>query len=379
MNGTGARWATGLVLGLAFAPACGGLGGGVARVVDGRVQHGRYISPESYAAYARGAQLEALGHYRGAELAYEEALAGDPNSVGIWTRLGSVRCAMAMGHPNVDESFEHAAELDPDFAGLWYERGRCDLRRQQFKAANTAALRALALDPLHLPSTMLVVETFLRLKQPKDAFRYLDAAIALRPSLAELGYSKDAMVRDGTMPKFFAVSQGIPPSLPELDRALLSDTNDTARELALALEIPEGEVAARAVALGKTRAGSKRANHVHQADPSEGTAWVTLLSSADLMRDEALYEATLNALDEAPTPPSPLGTVLFADLLKRRVGEDAARAWLQAAATPPPDDPLVARQLRRLETELNAASHGDAHPGDASQSEVAPDAPAPSP
>lgn len=349
-----------LVLGLTLVPACSAFGGGVARVVDGRVQDGRFIGPDSYAAYARGAQLEALERYPSAEKAYEEALALDPNSVGIWTRLGSVRCAS--GQPAADEAFEQAERFDPDFAGLWYERARCSLRREQPKAANAAALRALSLDPLHLPTTTLVVETFLRLKQAGSALRYLDAAIALNPGLVTLEYWKRAIVREGASAKGFVPSKDASPGLEELDRALLNDTTDEARQLALALDLPEGEVAARAVALGKTGAGLERANHVHQADPADGTAWVTVLSSADLSRDEALYQAALNALDEAPTTPSPLGTVLFADLLKRRVGEDAARAWLHAAAARAPDDPLVTAQLRRLELELGDTSQGDVAP-----------------
>ncbi len=349
--------ALGLTLGSTLVPACSAFGGGVTRVVDGRVQDGRFIGPDAYAAYARGAQLEALEQYQGAETAYEEALALDPDSVGIWTRLGSVRCAS--GRASADEAFEQAARIDGDFAGLWYERGRCSLRLGKPKPANDAALRALTLDPLHLPTTTLVVETFLRMKQPGDALRYLDAAIALHPGLSTLVHWKHAIVREGGSPKAFVPNGQAAPGLEELDRALLNDTTDEAGQLALELELPEGEVAARAVALGKTGAGLERANHVHQADPADGTAWVTVLSSADLSRNEAVYEAALKTLDGTPTTPSLLGSVLFADLLKRRVGDDAARAWLRAAAAETPRDPLVTEQLRRLELEL-----GDTHPAD---------------
>lgn len=349
-----------VVLGLPLVAACSTFGGGVARVVDGQTQEGRFIHPESYAAYARAAQLEALEQYPAAGKAYEEALELDPNSVGIWTRLGSVRCANQ--EPSADEAFEQAELLEPDFAALWYERGRCSLRRNEARAANTAALRALSLDPLHLPTTTLVVETFLRLKQSANALRYLDAAIALHPNLATLTHWKHAIVRGGAAPKASVPAADVALGLAELDRALLNDTADEARQLALALNLPEGEVAARAVALGKTGAGLEQAKHVHRADPADGTAWVTVLSSADLARNEALFEAALNALDEAPTAPSPLGTVLFADLLKRRVGADAARAWLRAASAGSPADPLVARQLRRLERELGDTSNGDPTP-----------------
>lgn len=357
------RWSCSLVLGLPLLTACSAFGGSVTRVVDGRAHEGHYIPPESYAAYARGAQLEALGQYPEAAHAYETAIEFDPDSVGIWTRLGSVRCASQA--PAADEAFERAERLDPNFAALWYERGRCDLGREKPSQANTAALRALSLDPLHLPTTVLVVETFLRSKRTDAALRYLDAAIALHPNLEALTRLKRAIMHEGRAhegraPQPAAPKTDAPVDLAELDRALLNDTADEARRLALELDLPEGEVAARAVALGKTDAGLEQANHVHRADPADGTAWVTVLSSADLTRNDALFDAALNGLDETPTLPSALGSVLLADLLKRRVGAEAARAWLRAAAASSPSDPLVARQFNRLERELDDTNHGDA-------------------
>lgn len=351
--GRASIWLGGCMLGLPLVAACSAFGGGVTRVVDGQVQEGPFIGPDAYAAYARGALLEAQEQYPEAEQAYTEALELDPNSVGVWTRLGSVRCAG--GRPDAAGAFERAERLEPAFAALWYERGRCSLRRNEPRRANEAALRALSLDPLHLPTTTLVVETFVQLKQTQSALRYLDAAIALYPHVSALTHWKHAILEGrGAADAARAASR---PKLEEVDRALLNDTSDAARELALALDLAESELAARAVALGKTKAGRKQAQHVQQADPADGTAWVTLLSSADLLRDEVLYEATLNALDEEPTAPSSLAVVLLGELLKRRVGSDAARAWLDAAVAGVPENPLVARQLRRLENELeNAAS-----------------------
>jgi len=353
-------WFRGCVLGLPLVAACSAFGGGVTRVVDGQAQEGNFIGPDSYAAYARGAQLEAQEQYPEAERAYTEALELDPKSVGIWTRIGSVRCAS--GRPDAAGAFERAERLEPEFAALWYERGRCSLRLDRPREANAAALRALSLDPLHLPTSMLVVETFVQLKQTESALRYLDAAIALYPQVNALTHWKHAILHgDGTAN---VARTGRSPALDELDRALLNDTNDTARELALGLDLAESELAARAVALGKTKAGLTQAQHVQQADPADGTAWVTLLSSADLLRDESLYEATLNALGEEPTAPSPLAVVLFAELLKRRVGAEAARAWLSAAEAEAVDNPLALRQLRRLENELEQPSSAGVTPAE---------------
>lgn len=356
------RWL--LLAALSLSTACGAYGGEVARVVDGQVQEGRFISPVSYSAYARAAQFEAQGQYLEAETAYEEALSFDPRSAEIWTRLGSVRCAS--GKPDADEAFEHAAEFEPEFATLWYERGRCSLERGKPAQANEQALRALALDPYHLPTTRLIVETFVRLKQSANALRYLDAAIALYPNLAALQSDKRAIVEGaGSLSERKGPASSEGAQLEDIDRALLRDATDEARQLALALGLSQSELGARATSLGKPKIALEQANQVQQADPSDGTAWVTVLSTADLLRDEALYTAVLNALDEEPTTPSALGVVLLAELLKRRVGADAAQAWLRAAPNAEPENTLVTRQRRRLERELQDGARAIAAPGQA--------------
>jgi len=350
-----------LLAALPLTVACGAYGGNVTRVVDGQARDGRFISPVSYSAYARAAELEAREQYPEAEAAYEEALSFDPASAEIWTRLGCVRCAN--GKPDADEAFEHAAELGPEFATLWYERGRCSLERGSLEQANKQALRALALDPYHLPTTRLIVETFVRLKQSDSALRYLDAAIALYPNLAALQSDKRAIVEGaGSLAerKGLASSEGA--QLEDIDRALLRDATDEARQLALALGLSQSELGARATSLGKPKIALEQANQVHQADPSDGTAWVTVLNIADLLRDEALYTAVLNALGEEPTTPSALGVVLLAELLKRRVGADAAQAWLHAAPNAEPENTLATRQRRRLERELQDGARTIAAP-----------------
>ena len=342
------RWLS--LAALPLGVACGAYGGDVARVVDGQVQEGRFISPVSYSAYARAAQLEALQQYPEAEAAYEEALSFDTASAEIWTRLGSVRCAS--GKSDADEAFEQAAELEPEFSTLWYERGRCSLQRGKPAQAKEQALRALALDPYHLPTTRLIVATFVRLKQSANALRYLDAAIALYPNLASLKSDKHAIALGAGATPAKRPGSPEPVQLEDIDQALLREATDEARQLALALGLSQSELGARALSLGKPKVALEHANQVQQADPNDGTAWVTVLSTADLLRDNALYVAALNALDEEPTTPSALGVVLLAELLKRRVGVDAARAWLQAVPNTEPENALVMQQRRRLESEL---------------------------
>ena len=84
----------GLVVVAASVTACAS-GSEVVRVFDGHATVGPYISDEAYAAYARGALLEASGEYQGAAAAYQRALDASPESAAIWVRLAAVRCRLA--------------------------------------------------------------------------------------------------------------------------------------------------------------------------------------------------------------------------------------------------------------------------------------------
>ena len=56
--------------------------------MNGRTVNGAYIEPEAYAAYTEGAYREARGEWAAAERAYRSAIEEDPDSPGIWLRLG---------------------------------------------------------------------------------------------------------------------------------------------------------------------------------------------------------------------------------------------------------------------------------------------------
>jgi hypothetical protein len=141
----GARIAT------ALAAACA-LGCGARPVVDraygGNVVHGRYLEPEAYAAFMRGAMAEASGDPREALAAYGEASRLDPDSAEIWTRLAELRCRMAPRDAGAPEKeLARALELEPTYARAWAVRARCAAARGDDAAARAAAERESALDP----------------------------------------------------------------------------------------------------------------------------------------------------------------------------------------------------------------------------------------
>lgn len=349
---------------MSSASGCAGHPGSVTRVVDGRVNEGRFVSHVSYGAYASAVLLEAQGDFEAAEAAYREALRFDAKSPQLWTRLGSVRCAS--GKPGADSDFAEAEQLSPDFALLWYERGVCDLRQGRKPSALEQALTALALDPQHLPTTKLIADCFVALGRPKQALRYLDALVALHPHLPLAAHWRESLRAALGSPEPGSAE------LSAVDRAIVAHEPELARQRALELGLGEAELAARGALLGNAAQALEQAALVRAADPADGTAWATELAAADLLRQEAAFDRALTALAEEPVTPSPLGRILFADLLQRRVGPDAAKAWWKAAAAEAGGDELLARHKARLQAELaNAASRAEAteKSGEASSAE----------
>jgi hypothetical protein len=138
----------------AVAVCATGLGGclhpgSVQRAYDGDVVEGRYISPEAYAAYLRGAIAGAEGHTADAVAAYEEAARRDPASPEPWTRIAELRCAAdARGQAGpAERAIAHALDLDPGYARAWAARATCAEARGDSAARRAAAARASELDP----------------------------------------------------------------------------------------------------------------------------------------------------------------------------------------------------------------------------------------
>jgi hypothetical protein len=133
----------------------------------------------------------------------------------------------------------------------------------------------------------------------------------------------------------------VPSEVTPVDEAIAEGRLSAARHLATTAGISPGELALRAVALGRADLGREQADLALAADPTDGDAWVALVAAADLNRDEDELGNALMRLAAHPVPPSPLGTRLLEELLERRVGQDAATAWAAARAgsSPPRAQP----------------------------------------
>jgi hypothetical protein len=121
----------------------------VERAYDGDVVDGRYVPPEAYAAFLRGAMAEAEGHPKEALAAYAEAARRDPRSPEPWTRIAEIQCADgAREHASeAARAIARALELAPSDPKAWAARARCAAARGDAADQSDAAARAAALDP----------------------------------------------------------------------------------------------------------------------------------------------------------------------------------------------------------------------------------------
>lgn len=354
-----------------FALSLGGCAEpGVVRIVDGRPTLGRAISGQAYALYARAAQREAEGDLEGALRFYEAAAREDPDGAEIWTRVGALRCRLAP--TSADEAFELGKEADPAHAPLFVERARCALHRGDPPAAIAAAERAVALDPDDLDASILRAAAIERSGRGEEAVHALRALTVRHPGRAAAWLALFDLARrrgDAALaleaarrareiaPDLAAVLRPAVPALAplaEIDAALRADDLGKARRLALRARLPAGELGLRAAALGRAALAREQADLVLGADPADASARIALAAAADLAGDAGALGEAMRSIPGRSTPPSPLARLLFAEVLARRAGADAARAWLDATAVgaADPADPLLreteSRVLARL-------------------------------
>jgi Tfp pilus assembly protein PilF len=366
-----ARW-----LLLAVAPALSGCPeAGVVRVMEGREVEGRFINERAYALYAVGAEAEVRGDLPTALRAYDAAAAEDDGSVEIWTRIAAVLCR-AGDAVGAADAFERATGYDAEYEPLWRERARCELSRGRADQAVRAAQRAVELDPDRDETVVLHAQALERAGKRQDARRALvaltirhnrsvEAWRALYEHARRTGDTAWAdraarQLRELAPMRARGGADGAPlrPPLSEIDAALAADDLPTARRRAKAARVTASELAVRAAALGRSATARAQAELVLGADPSDGAARVALAVAADLTREDAVLARAMAELpparDGTLNAVSPLARLLFAELLQRRVGGEAAQAWLGSLAPrpAPPDDLLLAQVDQRVQAKL---------------------------
>ncbi len=350
------------VVALLLSGACAPRGGPVTRLVEGRYDHGRYVTVRAYEAYARGAHLEARGDLDAAMAAYGTAAVEDPDSPEIWSRVGALRCRRRSG--DAEAAFASAERADPTYAPLWYERAECLASRGQTARALESARRSFRLDPDRVETTWLLADLLEKTGQPDHASRILEAEAARDPSgrgtweaLAKLAERTRNAPLFARAARAMARHDHAPRGRPQaLDAALVAGELTEARRLALRSRHRAADVAVRAAALGASDSAREQGALVLAANPDSADALIAVLVAADLSGQREHFSRGLSDLGDDPEPASPLAALLFGELLLRHVGAEAARTWLVHAHLPerahvqPPSsvDPLYQRVRERL-------------------------------
>jgi len=381
---------------LALLPAACAAPLEVTRVVDGRVAEGRFIPPDAYSAFLRGAMAEEAGQLSVAASAYTEAASLDEDPE-IWTRIGDVRCVMShreagragLETPGAEEAFTRALAIDPAYAPALEARARCAASRGDERAAHEDEERAAALDPLAIRPPILLAEaeattsaeggrerlvslTLLHGTSPAawdalaawgtshgDAMlvaRALATVARLVPARkAELAGRAAALAGDGELASARALAAALvdepgdrssggegpaPAAMPlvarlAVDEALARRDEPAARRRATRAHIGLDVVAGRALLAGDAKLACDLAEPVVAADPRAIGARMVLATAGYRLGDAGRVARALDLHggDEGRrVPVSPEALLPFARIVERISSPDAARRVLEAWA-----------------------------------------------
>jgi Tfp pilus assembly protein PilF len=331
---------------LELAPALllgGCLGGGtVTRIVDGRLEEGRAIDEEAYAASLRAGIADATGDRERALDELERALAADPDSPELLARYGEIACraggnAPARPGPALT-AFSRAISLDPSYAPAWLGRARCLSLLGRDREALTAGVIAAENDPTDVHATELVAGLLFAAGQPADAWAWLDGLATLEPdsrdaqrallsaALRERDSTREHLAR-AALKRLGERSAGS--AAGALGTAIAQSDLAAARRAALDLHLSNSALALTLARMAPALA-LEQASSVLAADPSASDAWIAGLTAADALGDRARFDAILHELSPEPQPPSALGLELFAELVARHTGDDGRAALARA-------------------------------------------------
>ncbi len=294
------------------------------RVIHGRVVEGPYIEPQAYAAFAEGVYLEERGDWAGATRAYRRAQARDPDSPSIATRLGAISCreSLEAGLAELETS-----GLARDHAPAWAERARCLHRHGDRVRALEAARRAVMLDPGNAGANLLTAELHREAGRPERARAWLFAWALSDPAAAA---HSGAIHREAEL----LGDDALAALITALARRFHADAGDAAAPT-------EASPAPRALlelARGRPEQAAALAQLGVDANPEDPDALVAALVATSLLGDETRFATLLRGARANSAPRSEAATAL-AELLRARVGDEAAERWLAAyrrvTATPP--------------------------------------------
>ncbi len=373
-----AAWAFASVLGASFGVlGCGGGNGRVVRVVDGRVVDGRFVEPEAYALFLRGAIAESNGALDEAVLAYEAVSRVDNGDPEVFARIARARCAREDRDPVARVALERAFALDADYGPAWAAAAACGsgegpreraaraeprdvgiqvsfaraLEQSSSGRANAVRERLLALT-LEQPESSEALSALvswadthddldllvLALGEALTRAPHLDATVA-HAVVNLAGEGQTARARRVAAALLDTRARGGHAGSPidevsltavgrlAVDEAAERDDRAALERRSVAAHMTSAEAAARAALFGRSDLARGLALDTLRADPNDSGARMVLASVSSRDVRVALFDASTRV------PPAPaLACALFARTLWRTAGAAAARTMLRAAS-----------------------------------------------
>jgi hypothetical protein len=240
------------------------------------------------------------------------------------------------------------------------------LKRGQLADAEHAARIAVSLDPSRVECALLLSLVLERQERIDEAARWLQGLVVRNPTSVEAQEAmaafaertRDDARRDaaeralaelGARTNRKTLASKARTSVADVDAAIARGAFDEARRLAIRARVSSGALALRAAAVGAASFARTQAELVLAADPGDADARVAAAVAADLLRDDDALERATTAVPSSRAPLSPLAGLLMAELLERRVGPAAKKAWLGALGDQggEVDDALVKRVAER--------------------------------
>jgi tetratricopeptide (TPR) repeat protein len=136
-----------------------------------------------------GTALYYKGDYEKALQAYEKTIELDPDYAGAWYNKG-VSLVKLDRHKESLKAFEKVLELDPDNAGAWYNKGVSLVNLGRYKESLKALEKALKLSPESTVALSYKGIALAKLGRYEQALAAYDRVLKLNPDDASAWYNK---------------------------------------------------------------------------------------------------------------------------------------------------------------------------------------------
>lgn len=154
---------------------------------DRPVKHSDLATDRDY--IYRGNQLLQQGYYSDALIAYNQAIALNPNHGEAWYLRGNALGCLQQ-HQEALASYQRAIALQADRAEFWVNRGHVLVKLQQYAEAIAAYDKAIQLQPNHAEYWQHKGNAWIKLNNYQAALEAYEKASALEPEKYEIWHLK---------------------------------------------------------------------------------------------------------------------------------------------------------------------------------------------